>query len=59
MRAFFRNVMHIVFGVLDELSDQNAYRRHLAAHGTVHSPGEWRRFQDQHAAANSRRARCC
>ena len=44
MIAFFRAIKNIVSGVLAELSDQNAYRRHLAAHGTVHSPDEWRRF---------------
>ena len=59
MIAFFRAVVHVLSGVMAELSDQNAYRRHLAAHGAVHSPDEWRRFQDEHAAANSRRARCC
>jgi hypothetical protein len=59
MIAFFRAVAQIVSGVVAELSDQNAYRRHLQAHGTVHSPDEWRRFQDEHAAGNSRRARCC
>ena len=59
MTAFFRAVMRIVSGVIAELSDQNAYRRHLTAHGAVHSPDEWRRFQDEHAAANARRARCC
>ena len=59
MIAFFRSVLRVLSGILAELSDQNAYRRHLAAHGTSHSPDEWRRFQDEHAAANSRRARCC
>ena len=59
MIEFFRSFVRIVVAVMDEISDQNAYRRHLAAHGTVHSPDEWRRFQDEHAAANSRRARCC
>jgi hypothetical protein len=59
MSAFFRVVAQIISGVVAELSDQNAYRRHLEAHGTVHSADEWRRFQDEHAAANSRRARCC
>jgi hypothetical protein len=59
MIAFFRAVLRVLSGILAELSDQNAYRRHLAAHSTVHSPDEWRRFQDEHAAANSRRARCC
>ena len=56
---FFRAVLDALSGVLAELSDQNAYRRHLAAHRTVHSPQEWRRFQDEHAAASSRRPRCC
>jgi len=59
MIAFFRAAARVFSGILAELSDQNAYRRHLQAHGMVHSPDEWRRFQDQHAAANSRRAKCC
>jgi hypothetical protein len=59
MIVFFRAVLHTLSGIIAEISDQNAYRRHLAAHGAVHSPDEWRRFQDEHAAANSRRARCC
>ena len=59
MRALFRAAARIISGVLAELSDQNTYRRHLEAHGAVHSPEEWRRFQDEHAAANSRRAKCC
>jgi hypothetical protein len=59
MSAFFKAVAQIISGIVAEISDQNAYRRHLAAHGTVHSPDEWRRFQDENAAANSRRARCC
>jgi hypothetical protein len=59
MSAFLRAVAQIISGVVAELSDQNAYQRHLAAHGTVHSPQEWRRFQDEHAAAGSRRPKCC
>ena len=59
MSALFRRVLRIFSGVLDELSDQTAYRRHLTAHGAVHSAAEWRRFQDEHWAAKSRRARCC
>jgi hypothetical protein len=59
MTAFLRAVAQIISGVVAELSDQNAYRRHLAAHGAVHSPEEWRRFQDEHWAAKSRRGRCC
>lgn len=59
MIAFLRGVFNALSGIIDEISDQNAYRRHLEAHGAVHSPEQWRRFQDEHAAANSRRARCC
>ena len=59
MKALFRNLLEIARGVLDELSDRNAYRRHLAAHGATDSPAEWRRFQDEHWGAKARRARCC
>ena len=59
MIAFFRAVKNVVSGIISELSDQNAYRRHLESHGAVHSPHEWRRFQDERSDAVSRRARCC
>jgi hypothetical protein len=59
MRAVLQSIARIISEVLMELSDQNAYRRHLAAHGVAHSPDEWRRFQDEHWAAKSRRGRCC
>ncbi len=55
MRAIFRFIREL----LGELSDQNAYRRHLAAHGAAHSPAEWRRFCDEHWLKQSRRGRCC
>jgi len=59
MIAFIRAAARIISGVVAELSDQTAYQRHLAAHGTVHSAEEWRRFQDEHEGAKSRRGRCC
>ena len=55
MKRFFE----ILRGILDELTDQNAYRRHLAAHGTTHSAEEWRKFSDERYQAKSTRARCC
>ena len=55
MKKFFK----ILRGILDELTDQNAYRRHLLAHGAEHSPEEWRRFSDERYQAKSTRARCC
>ena len=42
-----------------ELSDENAYRRHLAAHGCVHSGEEWRKFSEHHLKAKYTRAKCC
>ena len=59
MSRLWKEFVRIVAGVVAELSDQNAYLRHLGAHGAVHSPEEWRRFQDETSAAQSRRARCC
>jgi hypothetical protein len=55
MRRFFE----ILRGILDELSDQNAYRRHLAAHGAEHSAEEWRKFSDELYRVKATRPRCC
>jgi hypothetical protein len=58
-RLFSTPPFAILKGILDELSDQNAYRRYLLAHGTEHTPTAWREFQDEHWRAKSRRGRCC
>ena len=52
-------LLKILRGIVAELSDQNAYHRYLTAHGETDSPAAWRRFQDHHWAAKSRRGRCC
>jgi hypothetical protein len=49
----------LILQLLRELSDENAYQRHLLAHGATHSPTEWRRFCDEKWLAKSRRGRCC
>ena len=59
MSRAWKEFVRIVAGVIAELSDQKAYQRHLTAHGAVHSPEQWRRFQDENAAAQSRRPKCC
>ncbi|MEO8132143.1 MAG: hypothetical protein ABJF23_13275 [Bryobacteraceae bacterium] len=46
-------------GLLRELSDQNAYERHLASHGVTHSGAEWRRFSEERLRAKYARAKCC
>jgi hypothetical protein len=62
MRLFkqmVRQLAEILRGIVDEISDQTAYRRHLAAHGARHSGPEWRKFCDQRWEAQARRAKCC
>jgi len=55
MRALLRTVV----AILREISDENAYQRHLAAHQRRHSPDEWRRFLDERLARKFARAKCC
>ena len=45
--------------IVRELSDENAYARHLAHHGRVRSALEYRRFQTEHFSRKYNRARCC
>ena len=60
MKRFAR----LVWSLLRELADENAYERHLSAHGRPHSPAEWRRFSEErlrakYARAKYSRAKCC
>lgn len=55
LRSFGR----IVMGLLRELGDENAYQRHLSAHGRAHSAEEWRRFSQQRLRARFERPKCC
>jgi predicted secreted acid phosphatase len=49
----------VVVGLLRELADENAYQRHLAAHGRPHSPEEWRKFSEERLRAKYQRPKCC
>lgn len=55
LRSFGR----LLLALARELADENAYQRHLAAHGRVHSPEEWRHFCEHHLRAKYMRAKCC
>ena len=55
MRRFYR----FVIALLRELSDENAYSRHLAIHGSSHSPHEWRKFHSTRLERKYSRAKCC
>jgi len=49
----------LVLALLRELADENAYQRHLAAHGRTHSACEWKRFSDERLRARYVRPKCC
>jgi hypothetical protein len=54
-----KKFLEILRGIIDELTDQSAYKRHLLSHGATHSAKEWRRFSDEQYQAKSTRPRCC
>jgi hypothetical protein len=49
----------LVMGLLRELGDENAYQRHLTAHGRTHSRKEWQRFSEERLRARYVRPKCC
>lgn len=49
----------LLLALLRELGDENPYRRHLAAHGRVHSRREWQKFCDERLLARFVRPKCC
>jgi hypothetical protein len=49
----------LALGLLHEIADENAYRRHLAASGRRHSGAEWRRFSEERLRAKYAGAKCC
>jgi uncharacterized short protein YbdD (DUF466 family) len=55
IRAF----LGLFWQLLRELSDENAYERHLRHHGRAHSAQEWRRFSEHRLRARYQRAKCC
>lgn len=57
--SHLRRFGRLVWQLLRELSDQNAYERHLRHHGRTHSPQEWRLFCEEHFRAKYQRAKCC
>jgi len=49
----------LLLDLLRELADENAYRRHLIAHGQQPSAEAWRKFCDERLMARFVRPRCC
>jgi hypothetical protein len=54
-----RNFGRLILGILREVADENAYQRHLAAHGRKHSREEWKRFSEERLLAKYQRPKCC
>jgi hypothetical protein len=54
-----KKAARLVMALLRELADENAYQRHLQAHGTSHSGEEWRRFSEERLGAKYSQAKCC
>ena len=52
-------LLRLLKGILNEITDQNAYQRHLAALGVEASGAEWRKFCDERWKAKAGRCRCC
>lgn len=59
MRAFLNAFLKGLLNLLREIGDQNAYARHLAAHGVEASAAEWRRFSDARFREKYAKAKCC
>ena len=55
MRKFWA----VVVGIVNELTDQTAYKRYLEAHALNHSADSWRAFSDERHGAKYKRAKCC
>jgi hypothetical protein len=54
-----RRFAHLLWSLLRELADENAYARHLASHDRPHSAAEWRRFSEERLKSKYARAKCC
>jgi hypothetical protein len=54
-----KRIGSLILALLRELADENAYHRHLQAHGREHSAEEWRRFSEERLRSKYARAKCC
>jgi hypothetical protein len=56
---FLLQLWAFVTELMGELSDENAYARHLKMTGCAHSPSEWRSFIDRRHRAKYQNPKCC
>jgi hypothetical protein len=54
-----RKTAAFLLNLARELGDENAYRRHLAAHGRKHSCKEWQEFSQERLRWKFVHPKCC
>ena len=54
-----RKTAAFLLNLARELGDENAYRRHLAAHGRGHSREEWQKFSQERLRWKFVHPKCC
>ena len=54
-----RKLGRILIGILREIGDESAYKRHLATHRCQHSGAEWRKFSEERMRQKYANAKCC
>ena len=52
-------LLRILWALLREIGDENAYGRYLAARGSKPSRENWRAFSEERMRAKYRNAKCC
>ena len=56
---FLSRLLSFVKALAGELSDENAYARHLALSGRPASAAEWKLFTDRRYRRKYQNAKCC
>jgi hypothetical protein len=51
--------LRMVYAILREIGDENAYKRFLVMQGLPASRENWRRFSEERMAAKYRKPKCC
>jgi hypothetical protein len=57
--TIFRQFFSFLLALARELSDENAYARHLQLTGHAPSAAEWKLFIDQRHRRKYQNAKCC
>jgi hypothetical protein len=53
------SLLRVLYAILREIGDENAYKRYLATRGLKPSGDNWRNFSDSRMDAKYRKPKCC